>query len=396
MRKMMFLLPFAALAMASCSSSEDSLVQPQPELNTELKIFPSVGASTRGTVETTASISSFNLIASGNFKTNATGTTDYVFTSPISVTKSGTTWGMTPTLYWGDATTAGKFTAYANAYSNTGAIEAANGMLSGVTVETIVDNQKDLLVAYNEGTKTDFAAGVPLHFRHAMSQIVVKASYNVDPDIDTNDYPSRVINVKGVKFFNLNNKATLALPTASTAAGQDYTPAWSAHSGNADFGVTYDTPITLGSTASAIDLSMAANPLLLLPQTTAATTALPDNSAENTAGVTSATGAYMAVLVDINEENGTDYYPKAGYTGDGGYAWVVVPVSIEWVGGSKYIYTLNFTNGAFGAIAPGTAADAIPGGKVAGNSLPAALLTPVKFLVTVEEEWTEYNATPAF
>ena len=38
----MFLLPFAALAMASCSSSEDSLVQPQPELNTELKIFPSV------------------------------------------------------------------------------------------------------------------------------------------------------------------------------------------------------------------------------------------------------------------------------------------------------------------------------------------------------------------
>ena len=355
----MFLLPFAALAMASCSSSEDSLVQPQPELNTELKIFPSVGTSTRGTVETTASLSSFQVIASGKFA------------------KSGSNWAFTGTnkLYWFDATTAGKFTAYANS-----AVPAADGKLTGVNVEAAVGDQKDLLVAYNEGTKTDFVSGVPLHFRHAMSQIVVKASYTYDASLT--GYGDRVIKVNGIKFFNLNNTGTLTLPTASTAAGETYEPAWSAHAGAAAFEVSLSSPVTLGSTATSIDLSEAANPLLLLPQTTAATTNLK---------AATVTGAYLAVYVDINNSDGSDYYPTTADT----YAWVAVPVSIEWKGGSKYIYTLNFTNGAMGRIAPGTTSG-IPDNKAVGDALPDELLTPVNFLVTVEDEWTEYPLTPSF
>ena len=30
----------------------------------------------------------------------------------------------------------------------------------------------------------------------------------------------------------------------------------------------------------------------------------------------------------------------------GGYAWAAVPVSFEWEKGKKYVYTLDFTNGA--------------------------------------------------
>lgn len=378
----MFLLPFAALAMASCSSSEDSLVQPQPELNTELKIFPSVGTSTRGTVETTASLSSFKVIASGKFAITATATNPDVTTTGIkTVNKSGSNWAFADNykLYWGDATTAGKFTAYANS-----AVEAADGKLTGVNVEAAVGDQKDLLVAYNEGTKTDFASGVPLHFRHAMSQIVVKASYTYDASLT--GYGDRVIKVNGIKFFNLNNTGTLTLPTASTAAGETYEPAWSAHAGAKAFEVSLTSPVTLGSTATSIDLSEAANPLLLLPQTTAATTDLK---------AATVTGAYLAVSVDINNADGTNYYPTTD-----GYAWVAVPVSIEWKGGSKYIYTLNFTNGAFGRIAPGTDDDGddkvTPGEKKVGDALPDELLTPVSFLITVEDEWTEYPLTPSF
>jgi len=373
----MFLLPFAALAMASCSSSEDSLVQPQPELNTELKIFPSVGTSTRGTVETTASLSSFQVIASGKFATTATATSSDVSTVTKTVNKSGSNWAFADDskLYWFDATTAGKFTAYANS-----AVTAADGKLTGVEVAAAVGDQKDLLVAYNEGTKTDFVSGVPLHFRHAMSQIVVKASYTYDASLT--NYGDRVIKVKGIKFFNLNNTGTLTLPTASTAAGETYEPAWSAHTGAAEFEVSLTSPVTLGSTATSIDLSEAANPLLLLPQTTAATTDLK---------ATTVTGAYLAVYVDINNANGSDYYPTTADT----YAWVAVPVSIEWKGGSKYIYTLNFTNGAFGRIAPGTT-EGLPDGKNVGDALPDELLTPVNFLVTVEDEWTEYPLTPSF
>ena len=376
---MMFLLPFAALAMASCSSSEDSLVQPQPELNTELKIFPSVGTSTRGTVETTASLSSFQVIASGKFASSATSSAADVPSpaGPWEVTKSGSNWAFTGTnkLYWFDATTAGKFTAYANS-----AVVAADGKLTGVEVAAAVGDQKDLLVAYNEGTKTDFTTGVPLHFRHAMSQIVVKASYTFDASIT--GYDDKVIKVNGIKFFNLKNSGTLTLPTASTAAGEDYEPAWSGHAGAEGFEVTLTSPVTLGSPATSIDLSEAANPLLLLPQTTAATTDLK---------ATTVTGAYLAVSVDINNSNGSDYYPTTADT----YAWVAVPVSIEWKGGSKYIYTLNFTNGAMGRIAPGTTSG-MPENKAVGDALPDELLTPVNFLVTVEDEWTEYPLTPSF
>jgi len=380
----MFLLPVAALAMASCSSSED-VAQNVQTPSQELKFFTAVQGNTRGVVETTASLSQFNVILNGKFATaaDANPTSLTVGTYPTTATKSGSSWNLAQNYFWGDETTVGKFTAYANA----GTITAASGMLADVTVAADVDDQKDLLVAYNEGNKTAFAAGVPLHFRHAMSQIVVKASYADETDVTTyplTDFPSMSVKVKGIKFFNLKNQGTLTLPTASTASGQDYTPAWSAHSGSAAFEVNYDTPITLGSTATAIDLSEDANPLLLLPQTTVAADDLK---------ATSITGAYMAVLVDINKaSDGSDYYPK---TSDA-YAWVAVPVSIEWNGGSKYTYTLNFSNIALGAVAPDTDSALIPEGKTVGDKLPSALLTKVNFLVTVEDEWTEYNATPAF
>lgn len=388
----MYLLPFAALAMASCSSSEDAAVQSPVAQNNEVKIFPQVTGATRGVVETTASISQFNVILNGKFATTADADASglVVGTYSTTATKSSSSWGLAQNYFWGDETTNAKFTAYANE----GTATYSAGKLSGVTVEEDVDDQKDILVAYNEGNKTAFATGVPLHFRHAMSQIVVKASYADESDVTTYplaDYPSMTVKVKAIKFVNLNNSGTLTLPTASTASGEAYEPVWSGHSGAAEFAVQLDNPITLGSTATAIDLSESANPLLLLPQTTAAT--------ENLAPVAPATvtGAYMAVLVNIDyKESGADYYPKAEYSTDDGYAWVAVPVSIEWAGGSKYIYTLNFSNIALGAIAPGTAAGAIPGSKAVGDKLPSALLTKVNFLVTVEEAWIDGGSfTPA-
>ena len=286
MKKLMILLPFAALSMASCTNSEDAVQTSPVAENQEVKIFPQVGGTTRGTVETTASLSSFTLLADGKFATTATATTSDVSTVTKTVNKSGSTWAFADDskLYWFDATTAGKFTAYANS-----SVAAADGKLAGVTVPATLADQKDVLVAYNEGTKTDFTTGVPLHFRHAMSQIVVKASYTFDASIT--GYDDKVIKVNGIKFFNLNNTGTLTLPTASTAAGETYEPAWSAHAGAAAFEVSLTSPVTLGSTATSIDLSEAANPLLLLPQTTAATTDLK---------AATVTGAYLAVSVDLN------------------------------------------------------------------------------------------------
>lgn len=391
MKKLTFLLPLAVAAMVSCSNS-DEVFESAPQLrNTELKLFPQIQGNTRGVVETTSSLSAFDVIIKGSFATTATGGASDV-SALVSATKGGSGWSLGTNYFWGDESTSASFTAFANAYNKL-AVTANSTQLVDQTVPTELADQKDLLVAFNSGAKTAFASGVPLHFRHAMSQVVVNASYATDATYEA-DHPALNIKVKSVKFVNLANKGTLTLPTASTASGETYTAAWSAVSGAVEYACSPSSEITLGSTASFIDQSEANNPLLLMPQTTAAT-------ADFTAA--SVTGAYLAVLVDINYDyvdnsvpespvaHNEDVYPKAGYTTDGGYAWIAVPVNIDWKAGYKYTYTLNFSNIACGKAAPG--AEAGEQGKDAGDPIITGVKQPLTFLVTVESEWQDGGTT---
>lgn len=400
MKKLMFLLPLAVAAMVSCSNS-DEVFESAPQLrNTELKLFPQIQGNTRGVVETTSSLSAFDVIIKGSFATTATGGASDV-SALVSATKGGSGWSLGTNYFWGDESTSASFTAYANAY--TAAVDADATQLISQVVPAALASQKDLLVAFNSGAKTAFASGVPLHFRHAMSQVVVNASYATDGTY-SEQFPALNIKVKSVKFVNLANTGTLTLPTASTASGETYTAAWSAVSGTEEYVCSPSSPVTLGASASYIDQSEANNPLLLMPQTTAATTDLAK------ADVTSTTGAYMMLLVDINYVESRivgaetykrfDLYPMpqtpltADQTTDGiedNYAWIAVPVNIDWKAGYKYTYTLNFSNIACGKAAPGATEGAE--GVNAGDPIISGVKQPLTFLVTVESEWQDGGST---
>ena len=408
MKKLMFLLPVAALAMASCSSSED-VAQNVQSPSQELKFFPAVEGTTRGTIETTASISKFYVYANGNLKDAVTAGSDY---TPAwqAVNKVGSVWTPTNKMWWATDDELGSeaqatFTAFANALGSAGVMEnATEGKLVNVTIPATLANQKDLVVAYNAGKRTDFISGVPLHFRHALSQIVVNATYANDAEVSTDDYPELVVKVKGIKFVGLKNVGTLTLPTASTAAGNAYEPVWTSVDGAEEFAAAPATEATLASAAKFIDDSEAGNPLLLMPQTTAATTDL--------AATPTVTGAYLMVQVDINYKTAfkpggatykmIDLYPKptAALSADqenadnDSWAWIAVPVDIAWKGGYKYTYTLNFSNIAAGKAAPGSTEGAE--GVDAGDPVIKNVRTPVNFLVTVEEAWIDGGSfTPA-
>lgn len=405
MKKLMYLLPFAALAMASCSSSED-VAQNVQTPSQELKFFPAVEGTTRGAIETSSSISKFYLYATGDLKTSATATDGTEAYSPDwqAVTKNGSNWEPATKLYWakddevvpaGPAT--GNFVAFANATKLADGTEHdGTGITSqlDIVIPTDLSKQKDLVVAYNSGLRTVFTSGVPLHFRHALSQVVVNATYANDADASllTNGFPELDIKVKGVKFARLKNQGTLNLPGTSTASGQTYEPVWGSQSGTQEFAAAPASAVGLSSTAQFIDQSAANSPLLLMPQTTAATTSLATASVD---------GAYLMVEVDINEKtSGNDVYPQENYTGNGdtGYAWIAVPVSIDWKGGYKYTYTLNFSNIACGKAAPGASAgDGAANEGVAENDpIISGVRTPVNFLVTVEEAWIDGGSfTPA-
>lgn len=399
MKKLFFLLPVAAAALASCSSNEAGEQVAQAAQNQELKIFPQVVGNTRGAIETTASISSFELIANGKFGTAASGegaTNLVVQEFQKTVNKESGSWVFSDAskLYWGDDATAATFMAYANK----GAANYSGGKLTGFTVdEDDPAAHTDLIVAYNNGTKIDFASGVPLHFQHALSQVIVNANYTFDSSIQ-NDYPNVTVKVKGVKFVNADKTGTLTLPTSSTVSG--YTADWTLSGTNtAKFASEPATAVTLSSTNALVDNSAAAGPMLLLPQTQAATSDL---------SAATVTGAYLLVKVDIDYEAAQtvtgdtykhiDLYPAPQNalttdqtTGEGTFDWIAVPLNIDWKAGYKYTYTLNFSNAAFGKIAKESQTD--PGD--AGEPIVDELLTEVTFLVTVESEWTEQSVTPS-
>lgn len=73
---------------------------------------------------------------------------------------------------------------------------------------------------------------------------------------------------------------------------------------------------------------------MLIPQQLIAWT--PDTDKTNTNK-----GAYLAVKVNITTKDGARVYPSVGE-----YDWVAVAVNTKWEPGQKYVYTLDFSNGA--------------------------------------------------
>lgn len=202
------------------------------------------------------------------------------------------------------------------------------------------------------GGKTDEAAGVALTFGHRLSQIEIKAK-------NTND--GYVYKVQGVRIGQPVSKATFDFGTTS----------WQLGSVKTNYEATYaGSEKTLTGTAASIMAEEDDN-AMLIPQQLIAWT--PDTDKTNTNK-----GAYLAVKVNITTKDGARVYPSVGE-----YDWVAVAVNTKWEPGQKYVYTLDFSNGA-GKVdpekpMPGPTDPFKPGEDVLGSA--------IKFTVTVTP-WT--------
>ena len=157
MKKLFFLMPLAALVFASCSNDE---VQSQAvKQSTDVVTFlPAMNNVTRGTIFTDAGFKTtpgtFKVIINGKFYAvdpslpeNSSATAGTV-NATHTVTYNTSAWELSPSLWWGDGTTAATFTAYAPQDAGT----VSSGNLS-FNVASTVGNQKDLVVAYNKGNR---------------------------------------------------------------------------------------------------------------------------------------------------------------------------------------------------------------------------------------------------
>lgn len=295
----------AALAMASCSKDDST------RINKGSAIDFRVALGTRAAETTTGNLTSIFVTAID--KNNANLFSDEEFS------KNGQYFTSVNPYYWPNDGSNLSFYAYSPSAADLGATVTINSTTKTLTdfqPAAMIANQKDFVTASATSNKTSGAAGVPLTFAHQLAQIEIKAK-------NTNE--NYVYKVTGVRIGQPISKASFDFSSSN----------WTPTTDKTNYEVTYTSAKTL--TASAVPLMATDNDnAMLIPQQL--TSWAPDTDQTN-----ANKGAYLAVKVNITTKAGARVYPVASV---GEYDWAAVAIGTKWEPGKKYVYTLDFSNGA--------------------------------------------------
>ena len=317
MRNVITMMAAAAMIFASCSDNESGVAEEKVEIGFNTSIRDVTKAAFDGTT--------FN-----KFHVTALGNGGNFFTDAVVTKNNGGTWTTDHNYFWPDYSL--EFYAYAPVDLQP-SISQSGKSITDFTPKDKVEEQQDVLAAFNTGNKTDNGeSGVDLTFRHQLAQVSVKAL--------NDNAGTYTVEVLGVKLGRVMSKSTMTFPTSSTAYAT-----WSTPTEAKSYGIKYATALTLNATAQ--NLMGGDDNWLMLPQTLTAWNA-------NT-GSTDNGGAYIAVLVRITDKTSSYVYPKLKEgQSEALYAYSAVPVDTKWEAGHKYVYTLSFfgQNGGAGVIAP--------------------------------------------
>ncbi|MDE6498958.1 MAG: fimbrillin family protein [Muribaculaceae bacterium] len=354
MNKSLLILSFAALALASCS--DDEPLSTRRAVEEPISFRASMGNLSRATETTNANLASI-------YVTSFIGDETVPYFHDMEYAKgSDGFFSATGTAYvWPGDTSTLHFQSYAPSQDALGADITMNGkeltLENYVTPELIAD-QVDFITAEGSGTKkVNETAGVPLTFKHRLAQVEVRAK---------TDNTAYVYKVAGMRIGRPETTGSFSFATNE----------WTLDDWHDTF--VYESScdtITLESTPASV-MGESGN-AMLIPQTLTAWMAKndPDNVAR---------GAYLSVALNISTPEGVQIYPfpsdkiKDASGNPRKFAWASIPLSGTWEQGKKYIYILDFTDGA-GNVDPD---DPTPGEPVLGGA--------IKFTVNVED-WQEAN-----
>lgn len=346
------------MMLASCSNDE---VVEQAQENA-ISFRSMMGANTRGVV---ADVSNLNTLC-----VTAYQGTSLLFDNVI-FQKDGTGFFNSAKPYYWPETGELTFTVLSGNWSGTRDFTSSTEQwMKNVTIDDDISKQEDMTYVSNvTGTKAaNGKVGVPLEMKHALAQIQISAK---------NENSNYVYKVKGIRIYSVQNGGIFDFKNEK----------WSENRGLACYETTYDTPIGLTETVQSI-MGESGNAMVLPFRTTAWDGTATSDSFDvplslNPGQQGSVTGSYISVLVNIQMKLGATVYPDKV----GGYAWAAIPVSFEWEKGKKYVYTLDFTNGAgkVDPMDPGTDWDASKDPAKAAPILGGL----IRFGVTVSEWGTD-------
>ena len=333
-------MAMTAMLIASCSS--DDVVS----TNTGRAIDFRTSVGTRGTETTTANIDKFWVTAIDGAGANYFSKQEYK--------KEGEFFTSKPLYYWPVGTL--NFFAYSPSETDLGATVTINKdtkTLADFSPAAKIADQKDFVTATASGTRVDNETkGVKLTFAHQLSQIEIKAK---------NTNTGYIYKVVGVRIGKPVSKGTFTFSTNT----------WSlTTTEKANYAVEYTTdPRTLTADTDTTMMGAANDNAMLLPQQLTAWDFKTDQT--NTKN-----GAYIALKIQITTKDGARVYPAKG-----DYDWAAVAINTNWEAGKKYVYTLDFSNGA-GKVdpekpTPDPTDPFKPGEDILGG--------PIKFKVTVTD-----------
>ena len=337
-------MAMTAMLIASCSS--DDVVS----TNTGRAIDFRTSVGTRGTETTTTNIDKFWVTAIDGAGAN--------YFSQQEFTKDGEFFTSSPLYYWPAGEL--KFFAYSPSATDLGGaltISNTTKELKDFSPATEIAEQKDFVTATTSGTRAaNETKGVKLTFAHQLSQIEIKAK---------NTNTGYIYTVVGVRIGKPVSKGTFTFDTNKwTLTTTEKT----------NYAVEYTTPPRILGAEAATMMGTANNNAMLLPQQLVAWASATDKT-------NNANGAYIALKIQITTTDGARVYP-AKTKGD--YDWAAVAINTNWEAGKKYVYTLDFSNGA-GKVDPEKPKPVDPtdpfkpGEDILGK--------PIKFTVTVTP-WT--------
>lgn len=215
-----------------------------------------------------------------------------------------------------------------------------------VTVDEDIPDQKDYLAAYLNVEKTQQSAtGLKVDLQHLFSSIEINAK---------NDNKAFQYKVRGIRICGVNKQVSIDLSKindADFAVGQGTL--------FKNYELTYDTPVELEGKAKSL-MGDAGN-AILPPQDGGEN--LKWNGTQTSDDADGYCGSYISVLINLTATAGANIYPAGSTAGNETYGWVSAPVSFSWESGKKYVYTLDFSDGA-GKVDPTDPGDDVnPGGK---------------------------------
>ncbi len=370
----LFLMAVSAIALASCS--EDEPVSVRQETNNAISFRSGIG--TRASETTNANLDKIYVSAvygdSTTWNTEKKAFNGFKYTTYFENTEfdkgsdSFFTAANGKEYDWLSPAQQINFFAYAPSQDEIGADVIMKEDNSGMTLENFavaenIAEQVDFITANASGTrKENETSGVELTFDHRLAQIELRAKSEND------NYTYKVI---GARIGRPQYAGTFDFNTNEWTLDDWHDTA--IYNASCDTTTLSATPVSImGADGNA----------MLLPQTLTPWDSKndPDNVARE---------AYLSVLVNITRtDNGTQIYPFANeneftFKPVREYGWASIPLSGTWEQGKKYIYTLDFTNGA-GTTDPD---DPYPGTKIIGG--------PIKFTVQVND-WVETNADKVY